>query len=222
MNRLFCSIIAVFMFLAFVLPGISFAKNGNDIKLPEVSESSGMDYFDALRNRASIRAFSEKELSMQDLGDVLWTAGGRKSLGGKWVIPYAMRTDPTCRIFVTCAFGTYLYDGTAHSLKFVNSSDLRAEVAVQEFVGEAPVVLIFVANPAPLESKAKGKGRDEALDTVYLSAGAIMQDVYLAASAKSLATCYIGNIRHGEWEKGLGLSEGEIYFGSMPVGYMAE
>ena len=30
-----------------------------------------MDYFDALRNRASIRAFSEKELSMQDLGDVL-------------------------------------------------------------------------------------------------------------------------------------------------------
>ncbi len=222
MNKFLCSMITVFVFFAFILPGASFAQKDGNIKLPEVSGVSGMDYFDALRNRASIRAFSEKELSMQDLGDVLWTAGGRKSPGGKWVVPYAMRTDPTCRIFVTCASGTYLYDGTAHSLKFINNSDLRAEVAIQEFVGEAPVVLVFVANPAPLQSKLNGKGRDEALDVVYLSAGAIMQDVYLAASAKNLATCYIGNIKHGEWEKTLGLSEGEIYFGSMPVGYMAE
>jgi len=222
MNQSVRLVAFVFAIALFVSPAVSFAETGKDIKLPEVSQLSGADYFDALRNRASLRAFAEADLSMQDLGDVLWAAGGQKTPGGKWVIPYAMRTDPTCQIFVLLAAGTYLYDGAAHSLKFINQQDLRTEAGMQEFVGEAPAVLVFVADPQPLLNKVENRSRDEALDSVYLSAGAIMQDVYLAASAKKLATCYIGSIKHGEWEKELNLLEGQIYFGAMPLGHMAE
>ena len=219
MNKFFS---LFFGLMIFMFPVNVSAQDAGNMQLPPVSEFSGTDLFQALRERQSLRAFSEKELAAQDLGDTLWAAGGVKTIGGKWLIPFARRTEPTFRIYVTGRSGTYLYNGAEHLLEFVSQRDLRAEAALQEFVAEAPVVLLFVANPDPLQDRDKSRPVDELLDVVYLSCGAAMQDVYLVAAAKQLATCYIGSIKHGEWEKELQLTEGDLYFGAMPLGYPAE
>ena len=211
----------IFVLAAFLLPVSSFAKE-NNIDLPEASQKSGMDYFDSLRNRASIRAYADKELSLQDLGDVLWTAGGTKTPGGKWVIPFAMHTDPTCKIYVTSSKGTYLYNGKKHSLELVTAEDLRAKVAEQDFVETAPNVLILVASTKPLVDKLGKKSKQEALELAHLSYGATMQDVYLAASSKGMATCYVGHIKKNAVNEPLNLEAGEMFFGVMPLGYPVE
>ena len=219
MKKYFFKVVVVLAI--FLLPVSVFAQEKN-IVFPPVSEKSGMDYFDSLRNRASIRAYAEKDLSLQDLGDVLWTAGGMKTPGGKWVIPFAMHTSPTCKIYVTGSKGTYLYNGEKHALELVVAEDLRATLAEQEFVQTAPNVLILVASTKPLASKLGNKNKQEISDLIYLSCGAIMQDVYLAASSKGLATCYIGLIKKNAVNKVLSLKEGETYFGAMPLGYPVE
>ena len=183
---------------------------------------SDADYFDALRTRESIRAYDATPLSLQDLGDVLWTAGGQKTPGGKWIIPYAMRTEPTCKIYVACAEGLYFYDGESHSLSLVYDKDLRTELSVQEFAHSAPYSLVFVITPDPLIKKMPNKSPREVLDLIYLSCGAIMQDVYLAAAAKGLGTCYVANIKPKALNEPLKLGENDIFLGVMPIGYILE
>ena len=209
---------ALALFFVLLVAAPAFAQSGKDIQLPAVSALAGVDLYDALRGRESLRAFDSKELALQDLGDVLWAANGQKTPGGKWIIPFARRTDPTFRVYVTGKDGTYLYQGSEHKLSYVHNRDLRASVALQDFVAEAPVVLIFVVDPSPLRSKALNQPLEEVLYTIYLSCGASMQDIYLVAAAKHMATCFIGSIKHGDWEDGL-VKEGEAYYGCMPLGY---
>ena len=211
----------LFVLMAFLLPVSAFAQ-GKEIALPAVSEKSGMDYFDSLRNRASIRAYADKDLSPQDLGDVLWSAGGTKTPGGKWVIPFAMHTDPTCKIYVTSNKGTYLYNGKKHALELVVLEDLRDKIAEQDFVKSAPTVLILVADPKPLADTLRTRSKQEISELAHLSYGAIMQDVYLTASSKGLATCYIGHVKKNAVREVLGLKDDEVYFGAMPLGYPVE
>ena len=223
MNKIVLKIVLVIA--ALVLPlGLPVAALAQEetIALPQVSEKSGADYFDCLRNRASIRAYADKDLSLQDLGDVLWTAGGLKSPGGKYVIPYAMHTDPTCKISVLGSKGAYLYEGEKHALELVLAEDLRTKATLQDFAHSAPYVLALVASPSPLANKLSKKSLDEVLDTVYLSCGAIMQDVYLAASAKGMATCYIASVKRDALKEPLKLKDDEIFFGAMPLGYVVE
>lgn len=209
------------LLFVFALP--AYAKvQAKETVLPEVSVKSGMDYFDSLRNRASIRAYAEKELTSQDLGDVLWTAGGLKNPGGKWVVPFAMNAGPTCKIYVTSAKGTELYDGKAHSLNLVLPNDLRTKLTLQDFAHSAPYMLILVASPKLLANKNRNKNIEEILDTVYLSCGAVMQNIYLAASAKGLATCYIGSVKKDVFKEFLPLEDGEVFLGVMPLGYVQE
>lgn len=195
------------------------ASDSKLIKLPPPSLKSGADLFDAVRERMSIRAFADRELNLQDLADVLWAAGGQKTPGGKWVIPYAMRTAPTCKIYVTGNNGTYLYDGAKHSLHQVLPNDLRGVVAEQNFVSTAPYVILLVSSPDALLEKRHDRDPDHVMNMTYISYGAVMQDIYLTAAAKGLATCYIGSVKPESLKEPLKLSATERFFGVMPIGY---
>ena len=197
------------------------AKASGDalITLPQPALKSGVDLFDAVRERVSTRAFADRELKLQDLSDVLWAAGGQKTPGGKWVIPYAMRTEPTCKIYITGAKGTYLYDGAKHNLRQVLADDLRGAVAEQNFVSTAPYVILLVSSPEVLLEKMHDRDPDHVMNMTYISYGAIMQDVYLTAAAKGLATCYIGSVKPDALKAPLKLLGTERFFGVMPIGY---
>ncbi|MDE5658639.1 MAG: hypothetical protein K2I25_06335 [Muribaculaceae bacterium] len=48
--------------------------SGEEISMPQPEKSAGTPVMEALANRRSVRNFSEKELSRQQLGNILWAA----------------------------------------------------------------------------------------------------------------------------------------------------
>jgi len=87
-------------------------------------------------------------------------------------------------LYVATAEGLYLYDAKANQLQPVLAKDIRAQTGSQQFVKEAPVSLIFVADLARL-TKAKPADRElyAGIDTGFIS-----QNVYLYCASEGLAT----------------------------------
>ncbi|SCK28136.1 SagB-type dehydrogenase domain-containing protein [Variovorax sp. HW608] len=139
---------------------------------------------EALQRRCSTRIFLPDSLSLEELSAVLWAAFGvnRPESGG--------RTAPSARgwqevlVYAVMAEGAWRYDGQAHRLDLVKAGDLRAATGVQDFVGSAPLNLVYVADFERMHD-----AREE--DRVFLAgvdAGCIAENVYLYCAAAGLAT----------------------------------
>lgn len=160
------------------------AERHDYIQLPYVRRSGGPPLRDALSRRASTRKFDKRELETQRLADLLWAACGvnRPDDGG--------RTAPSARnwreidIYVALNTGIYRYDAADNRLNLVADGDLRAVTGVQDFVAEAPVSLIYVAD----YSKMEGSSAVDRETFAAADAAVIAQNVYLFCAAEGLAT----------------------------------
>lgn len=70
----------------------------------------------ALSDRHSDREYAAKELSLQDLSDLLWAANGINRPDGKRTAPSALNKQDI-DIYVIMKEGAYLYDAKANSLQ---------------------------------------------------------------------------------------------------------
>lgn len=156
------------------------------IALPQPALSGGMPIMDAFSKRRTTRRFAETGLDDATLGQMLWAANGvnRKDPEGN-----DRRTAPSVlalheiHVYVALARGMYRYDPLQHCLDLVIAADLRALTGYQDFVGEAPVELVYVADLARMQDIAPSQREPFA----YASAGAIVQNVYLFCAAAGLA-----------------------------------
>lgn len=160
----------------------------NPPPLPVPRTTGGMPLLSALARRHSTRRYSDRALPGQLLSDLLWAAGGinRPETGG--------RTAPSARnwheidIYVVTAGGAYRYEPEGHCLHPVLAEDVRAATGLQDFVGTAPLELVYVADLARMEETAPLERR------FYCGAdaGAIAQSVYLFCAAEGLASVVRG------------------------------
>ncbi len=98
------------------------------IKLNPPDLKRGLPLMEALAVRASVREFSEKELSRQDLSDLLWAADGMsRPAENKSTAPSAMNAHDI-RIYVFMKEGAYLYDSPKHELLPVLAGDFRSQL----------------------------------------------------------------------------------------------
>jgi SagB-type dehydrogenase family enzyme len=138
----------------------------------------------ALKNRHTSREFSAKELSGQQLSDLLWAACGINRPESK------KRTAPTARnyqeieVYVSMAKGLFIYNPEKNALEQILKDDIRDKTGIQEFVKTAPVNLVFVA-----DYKKMGNS-DEKTREGYAMADAafISENVYLFCASEGLAT----------------------------------
>ncbi|MBL0085503.1 MAG: SagB/ThcOx family dehydrogenase [Ideonella sp.] len=153
-------------------------------KLPPPARGGGMPLMEALRHRQSQREFAATPLSEQQLSDLLWAAGGvnRPELGGR-TAPSAMNAQEV-RLYVALARGLFLYDPQAHELQRVVASDVRGVTGYQDFVDNAALDLIYVADHTRM--KLVPASQREAY--AYAAAGAMAQNVYLFCASSNLAT----------------------------------
>lgn len=192
------------------------AQTAKEIKLNSPDLSRGSNVMKAFSDRHSDRTFSTKELSLQDLSDLLWAANGvNRPAEGKRTAPSAINKQDV-DIYVFLAKGTYLYDAKQHVLKLVAEGDHRAAVAGrQDFVKEAPVSLVYVSDLSRF-----GRPMDETLKLMgAMDAGIVSQNVNLFCAGVGLSTVPRASMETAELKKLLNLSDMQVPMMNNPVGY---
>lgn len=144
----------------------------------------------ALKNRCSSRAFATQALSIELLSSLLWSAFGvnRRDSHGR-TAPSAHNWQET-EVYAVMATGAYRYDARAHHLELAVGHDLRAASGLQDFVADAPLNLVYVADFARMHEAME----PEREFLAGADAGFIAQNVYLFCAAAGLATVVRGLI----------------------------
>ncbi|MDR2980293.1 MAG: SagB/ThcOx family dehydrogenase [Bacteroidales bacterium] len=200
------------IFLVTMITLMVCALKAQDVKLPTPNKKGGKPLMEALSERKSNREFSEKELSNQQLSDLLWAANGISREDGKKTAPSA-RNMQQIDIYVFTAKGVYLYDAKENALLYKKEGDFRKEAAMQPFTHAAPVLLVFVANYKRME------GMPEDARDMYAATdcGNVSQNVYLYCSSAGLNTVALGSIHRDAIQKLLNY-DGKAILGQ-PVGF---
>jgi SagB-type dehydrogenase family enzyme len=187
------------------------------IELPPPDLAAAGPLAALLRARRSTREFSPQPLSEALLSALLWAAFGinRPDAGA--------RTAPSARnwqeidVLAVMERGTYRYDARAHVLHAVRSGDLRALTGEQDFVGGAPLDLVYVANFA----KMTGADAEQRAFFAAADAGFVAQNVYLFCAAANLATVVRGLIDRRRLAQALGLPVDQRIVLAQTVGHPA-
>jgi SagB-type dehydrogenase family enzyme len=168
-----------------------------------------------LRDRSSCRSFSSEKLPNQILSNLLWAAFGiNRPDTGKRTAPSAVNWQEI-DIYVATAEGLYLYDAKTQTLEPVLSGDIRPATGKQDFVKEAPVNLIYVADFSRMGTAPKeDKELYSAADTGFIS-----QNVYLYCASEGLATVVRGSIDKQTLTKMMKLRPDQKIILAQSVGY---
>lgn len=185
----------------------------NNIMLPAPQKAGGLSTAEAFANRSSQRQYdSSKQLDVQVISDMLWSALGVNRDNGLRTNPTAMNRQEISVYLFTDAM-VYEYDHLTHSLIAKVEGDHRRMVAgagerIQEFVLDAPCSVLIVAD---LNKTDERWG--------YTDAGIVSQNINIFCAANGLATVTRGSMDHEGLVSLLGLAEGVRPLLNNPVGY---
>ncbi len=178
-----------------------------DLQLPAPERSGGMPLMDALNKRHSIRSFQEKELTMQQMSNLLWAANGFNR-DDKRTAPTANNRQEL-ELYVTTRQAIYRYDARNHLLKEIKKGDYRAKTGAQDFVAIVPLNLVFVAD------MRKASGREYA----YTGCGFVSQNVYLYCASEGLGSVVRGMFDKDQLHALLELDANQEVLLTQSVGY---
>jgi SagB-type dehydrogenase family enzyme len=182
-----------------------------DLPTPEVAATPLMGL---LARRRSHREFSSATLPLQSLSNLLWAAYGvnRRSENGR-TAPSALNAQEI-DIYVALPGGIYQFDALHQRLSRIAEVDARRVTGYQDFVDEAPIDLIYVANLG----HAIGTAAERELHAAA-SAGAIAQNVYLYCAEQGLATVLRAWLDRATLAAALELGTNEKVLFAQTVGY---
>ena len=184
------------------------------VHLPRPQRHGGLPLMAALAHRRSSREFAPTPLAPQVLADLLWAAYGvnRPASGGR-TAPSALDAQEI-DVYVTLPQGEYRYDAAANTLELVAGADLRRVTGYQDFVDDAPLDLVYVAD----HRRMKMVPAEQRSVYAAAAAGAIAQNVYLFAASAGLATVIRAWIDRAAIADALGLDHDQQVLLSQTVG----
>jgi nitroreductase len=183
------------------------------IALPAPQKGGGKPLMQALALRATSRAFAPDPLAAQALSNLLWAAWGVNRPDGRRTAPSAHNWQEV-EVVALLPAGAYTYDASGHVLKPLVAGDLRPLGGLQDFVKDAPLTLVFVADLAKMEGS-----RQERELMAYADAAFISQNVYLSCASEGLATGVRAWVDRPALGKALKLREGQLVVMAQSVGY---
>ena len=183
------------------------------VQLPPPQTEGGIPLMKALKLRASSRAFAPDPLPPQTLSNLLWAAWGiNRPQEGKRTAPSA-RNWQEMDVVVVNATGAFLYDAKANVLKPIAAGDLRPLTGVQDFVKEAPVNLLLVADAS------RAQGGPDSGPLAYADAAFIAQNVYLFCASEGLAVVVRASFDGPALAKALKLTDKQKVLLAQTIGF---
>jgi SagB-type dehydrogenase family enzyme len=206
--------------LAGIILAIITSQNAvsQDITLPAPDKTGGKPLMQALNERQTTRTFTQDNLTLQQLSDLLWAAWGINRPEEK------KRTAPSARnfqeidVYVALPSGLYLYDAAGNILKQVHNKDIRALCGTQPFVATAPLNLVYVADLGKLGKKEGDEIKDSELFWSYANTGFIAQNVYLFCASANLGCVIRGLVPKDKLAPEMGLKSNQVIILSQTVG----
>ena len=171
------------------------------IALPEPRIDQAPNVWEVLGRRRSTRAFSSnRSLSTDLLSSLLWATQGLTAKVGDWYFRaapsagalYPIETYILARSVEGLEPGIYHFRPHAFDLEFIKRGDfavLLADAALgQDMIGQAQATFIWTA----IVARSMWKYRQRAFRYIYMDAGHIGQNLYLAGTAAGLGVCAVG------------------------------
>lgn len=196
-----------------MLMGVACFAQTTNLPKPNMQRQT-LSVMAAYQQRKSVREYSAKALSDQDLSDLLWAAQGQNREDGHLTAPTAMNRQEI-RLYVFTAKNVSLYDPKANILTQVADGDHRDIVASgQAFAKDAPVVLVMVADLDKFGSNNQQAQAMAAVDT-----GIVCENINFFCSAAGLCTVPRATMDSKAISSLLGLNQNQIPLINNPVGY---
>lgn len=184
------------------------------IELPPPDLSGGASLLEALGKRRSTRGYRNHPLPMPMLSTLLWAADGVNRSDGGRTAPSALDAREI-DIVVALPSGAYRYDAPAHALRLICARDVRRVTGYQDFVDDAPLDLVYVADHRRMKAVPVAQRQSFA----SVAAGAIAQNVYLFAASTGLGSVLRAWIDREAVAQALGLSHDQEVLLSQTVGF---
>ncbi len=196
------------------------------INLPAPHSQGSISVAQAMKNRRTIRRFANKNLTQNQLSQLLWAAYGVTDSRGLRSAPSAGALYPLDiyaiigdRQVSGVAAGVYHYLPEKQSLKLLRAGDLRAGVAraslSQTWMAEAPMMLLITGEYRRCQVKYGQRG----IMYTHMESGHVAQNIFLQAEALGLGAGIVGAFDNTAVSQILGLPPAHDPLIIMPVGY---
>jgi SagB-type dehydrogenase family enzyme len=179
----------------------SYPDSVQRIALPEPKAVNAANMWEIFHQRRSIRDYASKPImTLGTLSALLWATQGITASAGNIHLRsapsagalYPIETYILARSVEALERGFYHFRPLAFDLEFIKPGDFGHSLASaalgQDLVAGAQVVFIWTA----VVERSKWKYRQRAYRYIYLDAGHIAQNLYLAGTAAGLGVCSIG------------------------------
>jgi nitroreductase len=201
-----------------VYHGIMISLIAQDIVLPAPDRTGGKPLMQVLNERQTTRSFKKDSLTLQQLSDLLWAGFGiNRPDKGKRTAPSAMNWQEI-EMYVTLPGGSYIYSADSHILKFINNKDLRKDTGSQNFVADAALNIVYVADLGKLGRKEDEVVKDSDLFMTYADAAFIAQNIYLYCASANLGCVVRGSVPENNLASDLGLKANQRIIMAHTVG----
>jgi SagB-type dehydrogenase family enzyme len=192
--------------------------------LPEPTRAGTVSIEETMAQRRSVRAFAPDPIPLAAIGQLAWAAQGVSDVAtGYRTAPSAggtlpIEVDLLIQGLPELDDGVYRYLPDEHALRLRLSGDRRDAVTratlQQEFVRQAPVVMLLSAVPERTEARFGAlAGR-----LIEMEVGHVAQNVSLQAVALGLGSVVVAAIREAEVAAVVELVDGERPIYLMPLG----
>jgi SagB-type dehydrogenase family enzyme len=196
------------------------AAGREEFALPAPALSGAVSLEETLVKRRSKRSFRQRELTQEEIGQLLWA--GQGVTGKPW--GQNLRTAPSAgalyplELYAVTKDGVFHYLPDRHALKTLGQNDQRARLAQavndQSWVGEAPLCIVLCA----VYSRVTARYRADGMKYTDMEAGHAAQNILLQAVALGLGAVPVGAFRERDVQDVLGVPAEHLPLYVIPIG----
>lgn len=194
--------------------------------LPNAGTGGGGPLWEVMARRRSVRDFLPGDISLDELSQLIWATQGitgslfdfRFRITPSAGALYPIETYVVVNRVIGLSPGVYHFNIRKNALEQLTEGDCKVGISVaaldQSMAREAAVVFVWTA----VVERTKWKYRERGYRYLYLDAGHIGQNLYLAATSLGLGCCAIGAFYDDEVNQLVGVDgklETTVYLGAV-------